>query len=195
MAAQQLILASSSPFRRELLERLMIPFDVVSPDIDETPRSGEQAADLVLRLSVEKAEAVAKTAAGALIIGSDQVAVQEDNKIVGKPGDHADAVRQLAASSGKTVTLFTGIALINSDSGLVQKDVVRYTVQFKTITDREIDSYLDKEKPYGCSGSLRADGLGIALLQKFIGDDPTALIGLPLIRLVSMLQNEGMSPV
>ncbi len=173
----------------------MIPFDVVSPDIDETPRSGEQAADLVLRLSVEKAEAVAKTAAGALIIGSDQVAVQEDNKIVGKPGDHADAVRQLAASSGKTVTLFTGIALINSDSGLVQKDVVRYTVQFKTITDREIDSYLDKEKPYGCSGSLRADGLGIALLQKFIGDDPTALIGLPLIRLVAMLQNEGMSPV
>ncbi len=195
MAAQQLILASSSPFRRELLERLMIPFDVVSPAIDETPRSGEQAADLVLRLSVEKAEAVAKTAAGALIIGSDQVAVHEENKIVGKPGDHADAVRQLAASSGKTVTLFTGIALINSDSGLVQKDVVRYTVQFKTITDREIDSYLDKEKPYGCSGSLRADGLGIALLQKFIGDDPTALIGLPLIRLVSMLQNEGISPV
>lgn len=195
MAAQQLILASSSPFRRELLERLLIPFDVVSPDIDETPRPGEQAADLVLRLSVEKAEAVAKTAAGALIIGSDQVAVHEENKIVGKPGDHADAVRQLAASSGKTVTLFTGIALINSDSGLVQKDVVRYTVQFKTITDREIDSYLDKEKPYGCSGSLRADGLGIALLQKFIGDDPTALIGLPLIRLVSMLQNEGISPV
>jgi len=195
MAAQQLILASSSPFRRELLERLMIPFDVVSPDIDETTRPGEQATDLVLRLSVEKAAAVAKTAAGALIIGSDQVAVHEDNKIVGKPVDHADAVRQLAASSGKTVTLFTGIALINSDSGAVQKDVVRYTVQFKTITDREIESYLDKEKPYGCSGSLRADGLGIALLQKFIGDDPTALIGLPLIRLVSMLQNEGMPPV
>jgi septum formation protein len=195
MAGQQLILASSSPFRRELLKRLMMPFDVVSPDIDETPRSGEQATDLVLRLSVEKAAAVAKTAAGALIIGSDQVAVHEDHKIIGKPVDHADAVRQLEASSGKTVTLFTGIALLNSKSGAIQKDVVPYTVQFKTITNREIESYLDKEKPYGCSGSLRADGLGIALLQKFVGDDPTALIGLPLITLVSMLQNEGMPPV
>lgn len=173
----------------------MFPFDVMSPDIDETPRSGEAARDLVLRLSLEKARAVAPGQSDALIIGSDQVAVHEADQIVGKPVDHAHAVRQLASASGKTITLYTGLALIDSGSGRVQKDVIPYTVRFKTLSDRQIESYLDKEKPYGCSGSLRADGLGIALLDKFIGDDPTALIGLPLIRLVSMLEAEGMSPV
>lgn len=173
----------------------MFPFDVMSPDIDETPRPGEAARDLVLRLSVEKARAVAPGQSNALIIGSDQVAVHEGDQIVGKPVDHAHAVRQLASASGKTITLYTGLALIESDSGRVQKDVIPYTVRFKTLSDRQIESYLEKEKPYGCSGSLRADGLGIALLDKFIGDDPTALIGLPLIRLVSMLEEEGMPPV
>lgn len=195
MADQKLVLASSSPFRRELLKRLMIPFDVVSPDIDEAPMHGEIATELVLRLSVEKAQAVAADRADALIIGSDQVAVHEGDEIIGKPEDHAHAVRQLTASSGKTITLYTGVALVNSASGRIQKDVVPYTVRFKEITEQEIESYLHKEKPYGCSGSLRADGLGIALLDKFIGDDPTALIGLPLIRLVAMLQEEGMFPV
>ena len=173
----------------------MFPFDVMSPDIDETPRPGEAARDLVLRLSVEKARAVAPGKSDALIIGSDQVAVHEGGEIVGKPVDHAHAVRQLASASGKTITLYTGLGLLDSGSGRVQKDVIPYTVRFKTLSDRQIESYLDKEKPYGCSGSLRADGLGIALLDKFIGDDPTALIGLPLIRLVSMLEQEGMSPV
>ena len=195
MTSPELILASSSPFRRELLERLMIPFEVVCPEIDESRRPGESAPELVLRLSVEKAEAVARKATGALVIGSDQVAVHAGGEIIGKPRDHAHAISQLKASSGRSITLFTGVALLHSDSGRVQKDVVPYTVRFKTISEREIESYLQKEKPYGCSGSLRADGLGIALLQKFAGDDPTALIGLPLIRLTSMLRQEGISPV
>lgn len=195
MSAPKLILASSSPYRRELLGRLMIPFETVSPDIDESPQAGETPRALVLRLSVEKALAVAATVGSALVIGSDQVAVHEGGLIVGKPADHAHAVRQLASASGKTITLYTGLALINAANGRIQSDVVPYTVRFKTLSEREIESYLHKEKPYGCSGSLRADGLGIALLEKFIGDDPTALIGLPLIRLVSMLQEEGLSPV
>jgi len=195
MTSPKLILASSSPFRRELLARLMIPFEVESPDIDETPRPGERARELVLRLSVEKAQVVASKTEDALVIGSDQVAVHDGDRIIGKPTDHAHAVRQLASSSGRTITLYTGLAVINTDSGRIQKDVIPYTVQFKRLSEHEIERYLDKEKPYGCSGSLRADGLGIALLEKFVGDDPTALIGLPLIRLVSMLQEEGMSPV
>ena len=173
----------------------MIPFTQVSPDIDETPRDGEPARELVARLSIEKAAAVAEGKSGALIIGSDQVALHENDEIVGKPRDHEDAVRQLSDASGKTITLYTGLALINSTTGNIQSDVVPYTVQFKQLTLDQIEHYLEKEKPYGCSGSLRADGLGIALLQRFEGDDPTALIGLPLIRLVSMLRAEGVYPV
>lgn len=195
MNEQKLILASSSPFRRDLLSRLMIPFDIVSPDIDESPLAGESARDLVLRLSVEKAQVVAGDVKGALVIGSDQVAVHANNQIIGKPRDHAHAVRQLESSSGKAITLYTGLAVINSATGALQQDVIPYTVQFKTLTGAQIQNYLNKEKPYACSGSLRADGLGIALLQRFAGDDPTALTGLPLIRLVSMLRNEGLSPV
>ncbi len=195
MKDQKLILASSSPFRRDLLKRLMMPFDIVSPDIDETPLAGESAQDLVLRLSVQKAQVVAGKTDDALVIGSDQVAVHADGQIIGKPRDHAHAVRQLTASSGKTIMLYTGLAVINSTTGVVQKDVIPYTVEFKALTHTQIENYLNKEKPYGCSGSLRADGLGIALLRRFAGDDPTALIGLPLIRLVFMLHNEGMSPV
>ena len=195
MKDQKLILASSSPFRRDLLKRLMIPFDIVSPDIDETPLVGESAQDLVRRLSVQKAQAVAGKSDHALVIGSDQVAVHADDQIIGKPRDYAHAVRQLMASSGKTIMLYTGLAVINSTSGAVQQDVIPYSVEFKILSHTQIERYLDKEKPYGCCGSLRADGLGITLLQRFAGDDPTALIGLPLIRLVSMLHNEGLSPV
>lgn len=195
MPQTRVILASSSPFRRELLLRLGIPFDAVSPDIDESPRPGERARELVLRLSLEKALAVADSAADALVIGSDQVAVHEGDVIVGKPADREHAIKQLSSASGKTITLYTGLALVNSANGRIQRDMVPYAVKFKTLTAREIESYLDKEQPYGCSGSLRADGLGIALLEKFIGDDPTALIGLPLIRLVAMLEAEGVSPV
>lgn len=194
MHKMKLILASSSPFRRELLGRLMIPFDIAAPDIDEHPLEHERATDLVLRLSIEKAKAVAPRYEQALIIGSDQVAVH-DGEIVGKPRNHEHAVEQLKAASGKCIVLYTGLALFNTQSGSIQSDVVPYRVKFKTLYPVQIERYLNKEKPYGCSGSLRADGLGVALLEKFEGDDPTALIGLPLIRLVSMLEAEDMAPV
>ena len=195
MDNKKLILASSSPFRRALLSRLMMPFDVIAPDIDETPLPNESAIDLVLRLAMEKAKTVAEQKKDALVIGSDQVAVHGNDGIVGKPADHDHAMRQLRQASGETIVLYTGLSLVNSSTGHIQSDVVPYTVKFKTLTEDQIESYLSKEKPYGCSGSLRADGLGIALLARFEGDDPTALIGLPLIRLVSMLEAEGMAPV
>ena len=194
MNSIKLILASSSPFRRELLQRLMVPFDTVAPNIDETPLPDESAQDLVRRLSVEKAQVVADQHEQALVIGSDQVAVHH-GEVIGKPRDHEHAVRQLEFASGQSIVLYTGLALINSRTGSTQIDVVPYQVQFKTLSIDQIERYLEREQPYGCSGSLRADGLGIALLEKFKGDDPTALIGLPLIRLVSMLEAEGMAPI
>ncbi len=186
----RLILASSSPYRRELLERLMIPFEVIAPEVDESPRVGESPQQLVRRLAIAKAQAIVDRQGDALVIGSDQVAVH-DGAIVGKPRDHSHAAAQLRAASGQVITLYTGLALINGRTGMVQSDVVPYAVQFRTITDDQIENYLRKEQPYGCSGSLRADGLGIVLLERFDGDDPNALIGLPLIRLVRMLEQEG----
>ena len=186
----QLVLASSSPFRRELLSRLKLPFDVIVPDIDETAQPGETPQALVERLAVAKARAVIARAPRALIIGSDQVAVY-DGAIVGKPHTHANAVRQLRSASGKTVMLYTGLALVNAASGRVQSEVIPFGVAFRPLTDTQIESYLQKEQPYGCAGSVRSEGLGIALLERFEGDDPNALIGLPLIRLVRMLENEG----
>lgn len=186
----QLVLASSSPYRRELLARLALPFEVVVPDIDETPRPGETPMALVERLAVAKARAVIPRAPSALIIGSDQVAVY-DGAVVGKPHTHENAVRQLRAAAGKTVMLYTGLALIHAGSGRVQSEVIPFAVTFRPLTEAQIESYLRKEQPYGCAGSVRSEGLGIALLERFAGDDPNALIGLPLIRLVRMLENEG----
>lgn len=189
-----LVLASSSPFRKALLEQLGLPFDVDPPDIDESPRPGESPPAYVERLAVEKAHAVSARHPHALIIGSDQTAVH-DGELVGKPSDHDDAVKQLLHASGNTITLYTGLALVNADTRRVQSGVVPYTVHFRDIDRDVIERYLDREKPYRCAGSLRADGLGIALLRKFEGDDPNALIGLPLIRLVDMLQSEGVAIV
>lgn len=186
----QLVLASSSPYRRELLARLALPFDVIVPDIDETPRPNETPMALVERLAVAKARAVIPRAPSALIIGSDQVAVY-DGAIVGKPHTHENAVRQLRAAAGKTVMLYTGLALVNAGNGQVQSEVIPFAVTFRPLTEAQIESYLRKEQPYGCAGSVRSEGLGIALLERFAGDDPNALIGLPLIRLVRMLENEG----
>jgi septum formation protein len=186
----KLILASSSPYRRELLARLKIPFEVILPQVDETPRAGESPQALVERLSIDKARSVAATARHALVIGSDQVAVY-DGRIVGKPHSHECAVEQLRLAAGRTVTLYTGLALVNSDTQRVQCEVVPYRVRFRPLTDAQIDSYLHKEQPYSCAGSVRSEGLGIALLEHFDGDDPNTLIGLPLIRLVRMLENEG----
>lgn len=188
----QLVLASSSPFRRELLSRLKLPFDVIVPDVDETPQPNETPQALVERLAVAKARAVVARAPRALIIGSDQVAVY-DGVIVGKPHTHANAVRQLQSAAGKTVMLYTGLALVNAASGRVQSEVVPFGVTFRPLTADQIESYLRKEQPYGCAGSVRSEGLGIALLERFDGDDPNTLIGLPLIRLVRMLENEGVS--
>jgi len=190
----KLILASSSPYRRALLERLKIPFDVVVPNLDETPHHGETPQTLVERLAVEKARKVAVGKTDVLVIGSDQVAVY-DGKIVGKPGDHDTAVKQLLMASGKTVTLYTGLALINSNTHFVQSEVVPYHVTFRTLTKTQIESYLRQEQPYGCAGSVRSEGLGIVLLERFDGEDPNTLIGLPLIRLVRMLEREGIQLV
>lgn len=190
MQDKQLVLASSSPYRKALLEQLGLPFEVDPPDIDESPGPGESPPACVERLAVEKAHAVAARHPHALIIGSDQTAVH-DGEMVGKPAGHDDAVKQLLHASGNTITLYTGLALLNADTRRVRSDVVPYTVHFRDIDRDIIERYLDREKPYGCAGSLRADGLGIALLRRFEGDDPNALIGLPLIRLVDMLQSEG----
>lgn len=186
----RLVLASSSPYRKALLERLYMPFEIDAPGIDESRQPGEAPPRYVERLAVEKARAVAGRHPGSLVIGSDQVAVHDD-AIVGKPLGHAEAIRQLLDASGRIVTLYTGLALINVETGRVQSDVVPYTVHFRPVDRGVIERYLEKEQPYGCAGSLRADGLGIALLSRFEGDDPNALIGLPLIRLVDMLAKEG----
>jgi septum formation protein len=163
-----LVLASSSPYRRQLLSQLGLAFQVHHPDIDESTIPGETARELVSRLATQKALAISADVQGGLIIGSDQVAVQGDK-----------------------ITLQTGLALLNSTSGRVQVDVIPYKVRFRKLTLPQIEAYLDVEAPFGCCGSLRADGLGIALLESLTGNDPSALIGLPLIRLVEMLESEG----
>ena len=190
MLDQQLVLASSSPFRKQLLERLMVPFETISPDIDESPLEGETPRELVERLAIEKAKAVANTYPKALIIGSDQVALHGDT-IVGKPHTHERAVEQLKQASGKSITLYTGLALFNASSGAMQSIVEPFTVHFRKLSDETIENYLQKERPYNCAGSVRSEALGVALIERYQGDDPAALIGLPLIRLVSMLKNEG----
>lgn len=169
---------------------MQLKFDVVSPDINESPLPGENPAQLVERLAVEKARAVAATRPGSLVIGSDQVAVH-DGKIVGKPSNHEQAVEQLRFASGRTITLFTGLALVNSDSGSVRSLVEPFTIHFRQLTEKQIANYLLKDSPYNCAGSVKSESLGIALFDKFEGDDPNALIGLPLIRLVRMLEQEG----
>ena len=187
-----LILGSSSPFRKKLLDRLQLDYQILSPDIDETRIENETPADMVKRLSLEKAKAIAKQQTNALIIGSDQCAVL-DNQILGKPNNHDTAIQQLAASSGKEVNFLTGLCLYNSATQAYQLDVVHYGVKFRQLSFSEIDNYLKAEKPYNCAGSFKSEGLGITLFERFIGDDPTALIGLPLIRLTQMLRNEGIN--
>lgn len=190
----RLILASSSPFRRELLARLMIPFEVVIPDVDETVRQGELPQALVERLAIAKAQAVGAKHPQALVIGSDQVAVHA-GEIVGKPHTHERAVAQLTAASGKTVMLYTGLALVNAATGRIQSEVVPYRVVFRSLTPEQIENYLRKEQPYHCAGSVKSEGLGVALLERFEGEDPATLIGLPLIRLIRMLAREGLQVI
>ncbi|MEC4238444.1 Maf family protein [Pseudomonas sp. DSV-1] len=185
-----LLLASSSVYRRELLTRLRLPFSCSSPDIDESHRPGETAIELVKRLSLEKARALAKSHPNHLIIGSDQVAVL-DGQIIGKPHTHDKAHQQLMSASGASVSFLTGLTLLNSQTGHHQTDCIPFTVHMRTLSAEQIERYLLAEQPYDCAGSFKAEGLGVSLFQRTEGDDATSLVGLPLIRLVDMLLAEG----
>jgi len=190
---QPLVLASTSPYRSELLRRLRLPFVTAAPEVDETPLPGEDARTTSLRLSKEKAQAVAARFPDALIIGSDQVALL-DGQQIGKPGNHDNAVRQLQSMRGRTVTFYTALTLLDAASGAIQTEVTESRVGFRDLSDAEIEAYLLKEQPYNCAGSAKSEGLGIALISRMEGDDPNALIGLPLILLVTMLKNAGITP-
>ncbi|MCP4041134.1 MAG: septum formation inhibitor Maf [Gammaproteobacteria bacterium] len=185
-----LILASTSPYRKALLERLRLPFTTARPEVDEERLSGESPGELVLRLSKAKARAIAGPNAEALVIGSDQVAVCE-GKILGKPGNHQRAVEQLSQSSGRRVEFLTGLCLIDGGTDTVQTDIVPFSVLFRHLSAEEIESYLSREQPYNSAGSFKSEGLGIVLFERMEGTDPTALIGLPLIRLIDMLKTAG----
>ena len=189
---QLLVLASTSVYRRELLARLKIPFQVAAPDIDETALAGESAPQTATRLSQQKASAVAAHYPDALIIGSDQVALLGEQQL-GKPLTHDNATRQLRAMSGNSVTFYTALSLLNARNGEMQTAIAENRVQFRPLNEREIESYLRLEQPYHCAGSAKSEGLGIALIARIEGDDPNALIGLPLILLVSMLRQQGVS--
>jgi MAF protein len=188
----KIVLASSSPYRRELLTRIGLEFETVSPRINESPQPHESPRQLAGRLAQMKAQSVADKRLDTIIIGSDQVAVIGVEK-VGKPGNHAKAVEQLKRASGEVMEFYTGICVLNTASGHVQQDVVPFTVQFRRLDERTINNYLLQEKPYNCAGGFKSEGLGISLLERMSGDDPTALIGLPLIRLIRMLEQEGVT--
>ena len=187
---RQLILGSTSPYRRELLARLRLPFDVVAPQVDETPRAHELPRDLANRLALAKARAVAKIYPSAVVIGSDQVA-DLNGEPLGKPGTHARAIGQLQRMRGKTVVFQTALAVVCLESGFEQLDLAAVSVRFRDLTDAEIEAYLQAEKPYDCAGSAKSEGMGIALLESIDSDDPSALIGLPLIRTCRMIRAAG----
>jgi MAF protein len=187
---RRLLLASSSPYRRELLSRLRLSFECSAPEIDETANPQESPDQLVRRLAHEKAQALAGSHSDHLIIGSDQVAVLEQS-ILGKPNTFERAKRQLQACSGKSVVFLTGLALLDSRTGASQIDCIRYTVHFRHLDEPQIERYLSAEQPFDCAGSFKAEGLGISLFRSTEGTDFTSLIGLPLIRLVDMLNEAG----
>ncbi len=189
MTNPQIVLASTSPFRRELLTRLGLPFEITNPATDETALPGETPEATSLRLSEAKARAVAEQFPYALIIGSDQVACL-DGQIFGKPGSHDKAVKQLQTMRGRTVNFYTGLCLLNARTGKAHVRGVPTLVTFRDLTDDEIENYLRKEQPYNCAGSAKSEGLGIAIIAKMEGEDPNALIGLPLIALCDLLKEE-----
>ena len=189
-----LILGSSSPYRRELLSKLGLTFEAIAPDIDETPFDNESPSELVGRLALEKAQAIAGKHHNALIIGSDQVAVIDDC-IITKPHEHDKAVSQLRQASGRKVTFLTSLCLYNSQTHQHQATIATYYVNFLELSDTQIENYLTKEKPYNCAGSFKSEGLGITLFSSLEGNDPNSLIGLPLIELTKMLRNEGLDPL
>ena len=185
-----LVLASSSPYRRDLLERLSLSFIVDSPDIDESSRPAETADTFVERLSIEKAQSVGVRHPDSLVIGSDQVVVMGKD-ILGKPGDFATNVVQLGRAAGRRVEFRTGLCLLNTRTGRIQSEVVKFAVTFRELEAQQIEAYVSKEQPFDCAGGFKSEGLGVALFEAMHGQDPTALVGLPLIGLVMMLANEG----
>ena len=187
---RRLILGSTSPYRRELLGRLRLPFEAVAPDVDETPIAHELPRDLANRLALAKAREVAKRHPAAVVIGSDQVA-DLGGEPLGKPGTHARAVAQLRRMRGKTVVFQTALAVVCVESGFEQIDIAEVNVRFRDVSNAEIEAYLQAEKPYDCAGSAKSEGLGIALLESIDSDDPTALVGLPLIRTCRMIRAAG----
>ena len=187
-----LVLGSTSRYRRELLQRLGLPFDVAAPDVDETPLPGEAPRDLALRLALAKARAVAQQHPGAVVIGSDQVA-DLAGKPLGKPGQHERAVQHLRQMRGQTVVFQTALAVVCQATGFEQVDLAPVEVRFRTLSDDEIERYLNAEQPYDCAGSAKSEGLGISLLDAIVSDDPTALVGLPLIRTCRMLRAAGLT--
>jgi septum formation protein len=189
-ASRPVVLGSSSRYRRELMERLRIPFSVAVPDVDETPHAGETPRNLALRLALAKAHAVAQLHPEAVVIGSDQVADLAGQPL-GKPGEHARAVQQLRQMRGKTVIFQTALAVVCLSTGFEQVDLAEVRVVFRDLSDEEIEAYLQAEKPYDCAGSAKSEGLGIALLESIDNDDPTALVGLPLIRTSRLLRQAG----
>jgi len=193
-ALRPLVLGSTSRYRRELLERLRLPFEVCAPDVDETPQPGEAPATLAARLALAKAQAVARRFPSAIVIGSDQVA-DLDGQPIGKPGTHERAVEQLRAMSGRTIIFQTALAVVCANSGFVAQDLAPVRVRFRALSDAEIENYLRAEQPYDCAGSAKSEGLGISLLEAIESDDPTALIGLPLIRTSAMLRRAGLDPL
>ncbi len=190
----KLLLASSSPYRRAQLQQLNIEFDCASPQIDETAKPGESAPDLVKRLSREKAQALAGQYPEHLIIGSDQVA-SSGQRILTKPGNFSNAAAQLSQCNGRTITFYTGLCLFHSPSGKFDLSMATTEVTFRTLTPKQITSYLKTEEPYDCAGSFKCEGLGISLFEKITSDDPTALVGLPLIRLTAILARAGLDPL
>lgn len=187
----RLVLGSRSSSRRDLLERLSIPFLVVPPDIDESPLEGEAPELLARRLSERKARAVGARVGTGLVIGSDQVALL-DNTVLGKPGGHAENVAQLARASGRWLEFRTGVAVLDAATGRIRSDVVPFAVKFRTLATSDIEAYVSRERAYDCAGGFRAERLGCALFERTRGDDPTALLGLPMIRLCGMLRSAGL---
>ena len=194
MSQPLLILASTSRYRRELLERLRLPFEVMAPQVDETPLPGEQPAALAQRLALAKAHAVALQRPDAVVIGSDQVA-DLDGEPIGKPGTHERAVVQLQRMRGRRVTFQTAVAVVRADRAYARVQLAPVGVSFRALGDAEIEHYLRTEQPYDCAGSAKCETLGIALLTAIDSDDPTALVGLPLIRTCAMLREAGLDPL
>jgi len=189
---QALVLGSTSPFRKALLDKLGIPFITDTPNTDETRRPGETPDRLVRRLAEDKARDVASRFPGALVIGSDQVACVGD-EILGKPGNRENAIAQLSAASGKAVTFYTGLCLYNAANDQVQVAVEPFVVHFRVLGSAQIERYIDREQPFNCAGSFKSEGFGITLFAALEGRDPNALVGLPLIRLVEMLDRQGVA--